>query len=90
MEEKPFSDIAYEQYLKEVGTVPYLDVLEGFAETIRRFAKNSILNEKYVKTAAMSIDEPSFGFANIAAESDVLCEILDKTFDFSGAVRQFG
>ena len=77
-----------EQYLKEVGTVPYLDVLEGFAETIRRFAKNSILNEKYVKTAAVSIDEPSFGFANIAAESNVLCEILDKTFDFSGAVRQ--
>ena len=77
-----------EQYLKEVGSVPFFDVLEGFAETIRRFAKNSILNQKYIKTAAVSIDEPSFGFANIAAESDVICEILGKTFDFSGAVRQ--
>lgn len=77
-----------EQYLKEVGSVPYLDVLEGFAETICRFAKNSVLNQKYIKTAAVSIDEPSFGFANITAESDILCDILDKAFDFSGAVRQ--
>jgi len=77
-----------EQYLKEVGTVPYRDVLDGFAETIRRFAKNSVLDQKYVKTAAVSIDEPSFGFANIAAESEVLYEILEKAFDFPGAVRQ--
>lgn len=77
-----------EQYLKEMGTVPYRDVLDGFAETIRRFAQNAILDQKYLKTVAVSIDEPSFGFANIAAESDVLCEVLDKAFDFKGAVRQ--
>src|SRR4030065_2240580 len=28
-----------EQYLKEIGTVPYRDVFEGFGEKIRRFAK---------------------------------------------------
>jgi 5-methyltetrahydropteroyltriglutamate--homocysteine methyltransferase len=77
-----------EQYLKEIGTVPYSDVLENFAETIRRFAKNSILNSKYVKTEVVSIDEPSFGFLNIAAERDVICEVLEKAFDFQGAVRQ--
>lgn len=77
-----------EQYLKEIGTVAYRDVLDGFAETIRRFAKNSVLENKYIKTAAVSIDEPSFGFANIAAESDVLCAVLEKAFDFQGAVRQ--
>ena len=77
-----------EQYLKEMGTVPYRDVLEGFAETIRRFAKNAVLDLKYVKTEVVSIDEPSFGFMNIAAESDVLCGILEKAFDFQGAVRQ--
>jgi len=77
-----------EQYLKEIGTVPYRDVLEGFAETIRRFAKNAVLDAKYVKTEVVSIDEPSFGFMDIAAESDVLCEILEKAFDFQGAVRQ--
>ena len=77
-----------EQYLKEIGTVAYRDVLEDFAETIRRFAKNSVLDLKYVKTAVVSIDEPSFGFANIAAESDVLCAAFEKAFDFHGAVRQ--
>jgi 5-methyltetrahydropteroyltriglutamate--homocysteine methyltransferase len=77
-----------EQYLKEVGTVPYRDVLEGFAETIRRFAKNAVLDSKYVKTEVVSLDEPSFGFMDVAAESDVLCSVLEKTFDFQGAVRQ--
>ena len=77
-----------EQYLKEIGTVPYSDVLESFAETIRRFAKNSILNSKHIKTEVVSIDEPSFGFLNIAAGSDVICDVLEKAFDFQGAVRQ--
>jgi 5-methyltetrahydropteroyltriglutamate--homocysteine methyltransferase len=77
-----------EQYLREVGTIPYSDVLESFAETIQRFAKNSILNSKYVKTEVVSIDEPSFGFLNISAGSDVICQVLEKAFDFQGAVRQ--
>ncbi len=77
-----------EQYLQEIGTIAYSDVLEGYAETIRRFAKNSIVNTKYVNTEVVSIDEPSFGFMNIAAEKGVLCEILNKAFDFHGAVRQ--
>jgi 5-methyltetrahydropteroyltriglutamate--homocysteine methyltransferase len=77
-----------EQYLQEIGTVPYRDVLDGFAETIRRFAKNSLVNTKYVKTEVISIDEPSFGFLNVAAEKEVLREVLEKAFDFQGAVRQ--
>jgi 5-methyltetrahydropteroyltriglutamate--homocysteine methyltransferase len=77
-----------EQYLKEIGTVPYPDVLDGFAETIRRFAKNSIVDTKYLKTEVVSIDEPSFGHLNIAAERKELCAILDKAFDFKGVTRQ--
>ena len=77
-----------EQYLKEIGTIPYRDVLDSFAETIRRFAKNSIINTKYLRTEVVSIDEPSFGFMNISAESEVLCEVLEKAFNFQGAVRQ--
>jgi len=77
-----------EQYLSEVGTTPYSDVLENFAETIRRFAKNSVLNSKYIKTEVVSIDEPSFGFLNLNAESDVISDVLEKAFDFQGAVRQ--
>jgi 5-methyltetrahydropteroyltriglutamate--homocysteine methyltransferase len=77
-----------EQYLKEIGSVPYGDVLDDFAETIRRFAKNSVLNTKYVKTEVISLDEPSFGFLNLAADSDVICEVLEKAFDFQGVTRQ--
>ncbi len=77
-----------ELYLQEMGTVAYRDVLDGFAETIRRFAKNSIVNTKYVKTEVISIDEPSFGFMNINAEKEVLVEVLEKACDFKGAVRQ--
>jgi 5-methyltetrahydropteroyltriglutamate--homocysteine methyltransferase len=77
-----------EQYLREVGTTPYTDVLENFAETIRRFAKNSILNSKHIKTEVISIDEPSFGFLSIAAGSEVIRSVLERAFDFQGAVRQ--
>lgn len=77
-----------EQYLKEMGTVAYGDVLDGFAETIRRFAKNSVLDNKYVKTEVVSIDEPSFGFLDVAAEKEKLIEVLNKAFDFGDAVRQ--
>lgn len=77
-----------EQYLKEIGTVPYSDVLDNFAETIKRFAKNAVLNTKHVQTEVVSIDEPSYGFMNIAAGTDVLCDVLEKAFDFQGVVRQ--
>jgi 5-methyltetrahydropteroyltriglutamate--homocysteine methyltransferase len=77
-----------EHYLREVGTTPYQDVLEGLARTIQRFAKNSVLNSKYIETKVVSIDEPSFGFNNIQAPSDVVCGVLEKAFDFKGAVRQ--
>jgi 5-methyltetrahydropteroyltriglutamate--homocysteine methyltransferase len=77
-----------EQYLKEMGTIAYADVLDGFAETIKRFAKNSILDNKHVKTEVVSIDEPSLGMVDVAAEKQKLIEVLNKAFDFSGAVRQ--
>jgi len=77
-----------EQYLKEVGTTAYGDVLDGFAETIRRFAKNSILNSKYIRTEVVSIDEPSFGFLTINASKEELGAVLQKAFDFQGATRQ--
>jgi 5-methyltetrahydropteroyltriglutamate--homocysteine methyltransferase len=77
-----------EQYLLEIGKTPYQDVLDALAETIRRFAKNSILNNKYIQTKVVSIDEPSFGFNNIQAPSDVLYGVLEKAFDFGGATRQ--
>jgi 5-methyltetrahydropteroyltriglutamate--homocysteine methyltransferase len=75
-------------YLKEIGPVAYSDVLMMFAENVKRFAKNSILNSEYIKTAVVSLDEPSFGFREISAERETIVDVLEKAFDFSGAVRQ--
>jgi 5-methyltetrahydropteroyltriglutamate--homocysteine methyltransferase len=77
-----------EHYLAEIGNTPYQDVLEGLAGTIQRFAKNSVLSSKYIETTVVSIDEPSFGFNIIQAPSDVVCGVLEKAFDFKGAIRQ--
>ena len=77
-----------ELYLKEVGTTPYKDVLLMFAETVRRFVKNALLNSKYVRTEVVALDEPSFGFHEIAANKDLIVEVLEKAFDFNGVIRQ--
>ncbi len=77
-----------ELYLKEIGTTPYMDILLMFAETTKRFAKNSILDSKYVKTEVVSIDEPSLGFQEISADRDTILNVLEKTFDFKGAIKQ--
>lgn len=77
-----------ELYLKMVGAIFYKDVLMMFAETTRRFMKNSLLNTKHVKTEVVSLDEPSFGFRDIAADKDAVVEVLEKAFHFNGAVKQ--
>jgi 5-methyltetrahydropteroyltriglutamate--homocysteine methyltransferase len=77
-----------EYYLKEIGTAYYPDVLENITETIRRFAKNSVVNEKYIKTEAVSIDEPSFGYQDINTEKDSIIQNLEKAFNFQNATKQ--
>ena len=77
-----------EVYLREVGYTPHLEALDELAETIRRFVKNCLFNDKYIETKVVSIDEPSFGYNNIEASSDVICGVLEKAFDFNGATRE--
>jgi 5-methyltetrahydropteroyltriglutamate--homocysteine methyltransferase len=77
-----------EQYLKEVGATAYPDVLAGFAETINRFAKNSILNGKYIETKVISIDEPSLGHSPFTGTPELIQEALEKAYDFQGPTRQ--
>jgi 5-methyltetrahydropteroyltriglutamate--homocysteine methyltransferase len=77
-----------EQYLAEVGATAYPDVLEGFAQTINRFAKNSILNSKYIETAVVSIDEPSLGHSPFTGSAELIRETLEKAYDFTGPARQ--
>ena len=77
-----------EQYLAEVGTTAFPDVLDGFAQTINRFAKNSILNNKYIETKVISIDEPSLGHTNLSAPPELIRETLEKAYDFQGPIKQ--
>jgi 5-methyltetrahydropteroyltriglutamate--homocysteine methyltransferase len=77
-----------EQYLAEVGTTAFPDVLDGFAQTINRFSKNSILNTKYIETATISIDEPSLGHTNLSATPELIRETLEKAYDFQGPIKQ--
>jgi 5-methyltetrahydropteroyltriglutamate--homocysteine methyltransferase len=55
---------------------------------MKRFAKNSILDTDYVKTEVVSIDEPSYGFLDINSAKETTISVLEKAFDFQGAVRQ--
>jgi 5-methyltetrahydropteroyltriglutamate--homocysteine methyltransferase len=77
-----------EQYLHEVGTTAYPDVLDGFAQTINRFAKNSIINTKYIETKVVSIDEPSLGHTSLTATPELIRETLQKAYNFKGPIRQ--
>jgi len=77
-----------ELYLKEIGTTPYKDVLLMFAETVRRFANNAVLNSKWIKTEVVSVDEPSFGFQDVSIDRDTVLDVLDKALDFHCATRQ--
>jgi 5-methyltetrahydropteroyltriglutamate--homocysteine methyltransferase len=77
-----------ELYLKMVGKIVYRDILLMFAETVRRFAKNAMLDSKYVKTEVVSLDEPSFGFQEISAEKDTILDVMERAFDFAGVVKQ--
>jgi 5-methyltetrahydropteroyltriglutamate--homocysteine methyltransferase len=77
-----------EQYLNIVGAAAYPDVLDGFAETLNRFAKNSILNNKYIETAVVSIDEPSLGHSSFQGSSELIVQTLKKAYDFVGPTKQ--
>jgi 5-methyltetrahydropteroyltriglutamate--homocysteine methyltransferase len=77
-----------ELYLRIIGTSAHKDVLLMFAETVKRFAKNSILDSKYIKTEVASLDEPSFGFQEPSIDKDALVDVLEKAFDFNGVTKQ--
>jgi 5-methyltetrahydropteroyltriglutamate--homocysteine methyltransferase len=77
-----------EMYLKIVGTVCYKDVLLMFAETVKRFAENCILDSKHIKTEVVCLDEPSLGFLDVSAPRDVIVDVLEKAFGFIGVTKQ--
>lgn len=77
-----------ELYMKEIGSVIHKDILQVFAENVKRFAENAVLDSKYVQTAAVSLDEPSFGFQDIFTDRETIINAFETAFSFSGATRQ--
>jgi 5-methyltetrahydropteroyltriglutamate--homocysteine methyltransferase len=71
-----------ELYIKERGFTIYIDIALKYAESVNRFLKNSFINNKYIKTKAISIDEPSFGYTTLVnTNSDELIKIFDKSVE---------
>ena len=77
-----------EMYVREIGSVIHKDILQIFAENVKRFAKNATLNSKYVQTIAVSLDEPSFGFQDIFTDRETIQSTLETAFNFDGPTRQ--
>ncbi|NMC05915.1 MAG: hypothetical protein GYA24_11920 [Candidatus Lokiarchaeota archaeon] len=65
----------------ELGFTVYKEILGNFAKTVNAFAKNSIVNDKRIKTKIIAIDEPSLGFIDLfnVDEAD-LVSCLDMAF----------
>lgn len=78
-----------ELYLKKHDFTIYLDMALNLAKTVNAFLKNSIINTKYMKTTTISIDEPSFGYVELAnASNDDLIKIFDKSLEGIDADNQ--
>lgn len=77
-----------EMYLNKIGATAYPQELNGFAETINRFAKNCILNSKYIETKVVSIDEPSLGHSPFTGTPELIQTALEKAYSFQGPTCQ--
>jgi len=78
-----------ELYIKKHNFTIYPDLALNFAKSINSFLKNSIINNKYVQTTVVSIDEPSFGYVDLFNVShDDLIKIFDKSLEGIDTVNQ--
>ena len=70
-----------ELYQRKMGFAVYKDMAINLAKSVGEFIKNSIVNEKYMETAVISVDEPSIGlvdFTQISRED--VTDILENCF----------
>ncbi len=78
-----------ELYIKKHNFTIYSDLALNFAKSVNSFLKNSIINNKYVETSVVSIDEPSFGYVDLFnVNNDDLIRIFDKSLERINAVNQ--
>lgn len=78
-----------ELYIKKHNFTIYPDLALNFAKSVNSFLKNSIINNKYVQTSIVSIDEPSFGYVDLFnVNNDDLIKIFDKSLEGIKTVNQ--
>ena len=71
-----------ELYFRRLGFTVYLDMALNFSKSVNRFFKNSILNNKYIQTDLISIDEPSLGYVDIFnVNDDEIIKIYEKSLE---------
>lgn len=70
---------AIELYLStEYGKNVYKDILENLAKSVNRFLKSALIKNKYIETKAVSIDEPSLGYADLLnVKKEDITDILE-------------
>lgn len=78
-----------ELYVKKQGFTVYPDLALNFSKSINSFLKNSMVNNKYMKTEIVSIDEPSLGYIDLfSITDDELVQIYDKSLEQINTVNQ--
>ncbi len=78
-----------ELYIKNHGFTIYLDMAINYAKSINSFLKNSTINTKFMKTSLVSIDEPSFGYVDMAnVSNDEIIKIFDTSLEGVDSISQ--
>lgn len=70
-----------ELYARKFGFVIEEDLLLNLAKSISKFIKNSIINEKYIETAVVCIDEPGLGYYDLEVNDETLISSWNKAIE---------
>lgn len=66
-------------YVRKISSNVEPDILLNLGKSVGSFIKNALLDEAYIKTTVVSLDEPSLGLnPNIVVEQDNLIEAWNK------------
>jgi len=69
-------------YIKQHKFNIYSDLALNYSKSINAFLKNSMINNKYLKTPVISIDEPSFGYVDlINIDEEQLIKVYDRALE---------
>ncbi len=78
-----------ELYVRKLGFTIYPDMAYNFSKSINSFLKNSIINNKYLTTPLIAIDEPSFGYTDVLnITDDDFIKIFDKSLERINTTNQ--